>query len=350
MVDRDVMPSLLRRFSLFLLPLCVALPFASDARTWTSTRGTTVEAEYVRMERGMIVLRKTDGGVLSIRATDLSPGDQQYIQQLTGPSPANQPGVPAAQITGTSMMLGDVELKPGVRIEFQAPLSAEQVKWASSEGNMKPDYARAVIALPEGFDPTKPYPILIVSQTSDGDASSVNHHQEYWETAIAHGWIALAADGPEKPASDHNGWRLAMISATLDYLQKNWPQLRTWPVASGGFSGGSKRSGYMGAALCKDGYNVIGMFMGGCNDDMASKGLASFKPSRWDFLKVPIYLSNGKADDVAPVSSGERTKAQMEKTGFKNVRAEVCEGGHSLNREQLGAALDWFLAMSMKAK
>lgn len=339
-----------RQSTRWLLILCfqACVWGSAEARLWTSQRGSTVDAELVRTEGDMVILRKADGNLLRIRISDLIPADQAHIRQPVG-APITPPGARNQRVVtpvtpGTTMSLQGVNLEPGKRVTFECDIPPNLQKDASKDGNPTPLKAKAVIALPVGFDPIKSYPVLIISATSDGDASSVGHHGQYWETGIERGWVVIAADPLEKPKDDNNAWRWALISSALESMHAIWPQSRAWPVATAGFSGGAKRSGYMGALLAKNDYRLIGMFMGGCNQDMASKGLDSFKPKKSDFLRVPVFLSNGNADSVASVASGERTRDSMDKTGFKKIKLETYDGGHDLHRPHVAAALDWFVS------
>jgi len=339
-----------------LMPFILVLLFfhtgSADARVWTSQRGSTVDAELVRVDGDLVILQKADGEQLRIRLADLIPADQVFARQPAVapalPSTRNNPKPQAPVTPGNSMTLNGVELVPGKRIEYEADIPVALQKEASKDGNPTPVKSRAVIALPANFDPAKTYPVLIINATSDGDASSVGHHRQYWEAGIDRGWIVIAADPMEKPKSDNNAWRWALVSSSLESIHNIWPQSRAWPVATAGFSGGAKRSGYIGALLAKNDYKLIGMFMGGCNQDMASKGLETFKPKKSDFLRVPIFLSNGKSDTVATVDAGRRTLNTMDKSGFKRLKLETYDGGHELYKPHIAAALDWFASEENK--
>ncbi|MCF7837312.1 MAG: hypothetical protein K9N49_01655 [Candidatus Marinimicrobia bacterium] len=64
----------------------------SGLRMWTSQAGTTVEAEFVRVEAGLVVLRPLAGPEMSIRPEDLSAEDQKLIAgKLPPPPPAPAP-------------------------------------------------------------------------------------------------------------------------------------------------------------------------------------------------------------------------------------------------------------------
>ena len=86
---------------------------------------------------------------------------------------------------------------------------------------------------------------------------------------------------------------------------------------------------------------VIGVFMGGCNEDRATTGLELSRPGP-KFLDVPMFLSNGRQDSIAGPAEGQKVKALMEQTGFRNVRLEIYNGPHRLDTNQLRAALEWF--------
>ena len=133
-----------------------------------------------------------------------------------------------------------------------------------------------------------------------------------------------------------------ILSGVTEHLARAWPMAKQWPVACAGFSGGAKRSGSVAAALARDRWRVVGIFMGGCNEDFATLGYQLSQPPP-AFKNVPIFLSNGDADRIAGAESGVTVKRAMEQSGFKKVRSEVYEGGHRLDTEHLTVALRWFL-------
>lgn len=121
-----------------------------------------------------------------------------------------------------------------------------------------------------------PWPILIISATVD--ASNIELLHAYKEAALAAGWVILAADAPAKPKEDNTDRRLALIDAALDYLAAHWPDSKNWPSAAGGFSGDAKRSGFVAGWLMKQQRRVLGILMGGCNEDTATMALDRFHP------------------------------------------------------------------------
>ncbi len=74
--------------------LLVAISTTAD--TWTSTAGSTIEAEFVTMERGLVHLRTADGKIKKIKKSDLSKEDQLKATQLSSPFAAKKAAEVAA--------------------------------------------------------------------------------------------------------------------------------------------------------------------------------------------------------------------------------------------------------------
>ena len=135
-------------------------------------------------------------------------------------------------------------------------------------------------------------------------------------TAFSAGWAVLAADVPKVDQNDDTvqfGW--AMLSSVLEQFHRTWPQSKQWPVACAGFSGGAKRSATVAAAMVKEGYQVIGISMGGCNEDRATLGLQLYQPGD-HFKLVPIFLSNGTGDPIANPTHSATVAESMRRSGF----------------------------------
>jgi predicted esterase len=234
---------------------------------------------------------------------------------------------------------GTNEISPGQIIQFAVPLNARARAEASHLGHGG-ESARGALVLPTGFDLRKPCPLLIVSVPSGG--SAIGMMRAYTNVAWKEGWAVLAADGPRVAAEDDTiqlGW--TMLSSVLDHATKTWPPLKQWPAACAGFSGGAKRSAAVGAAMAKENFRVIGIFMGGCNEDRATLGFQLFKPGE-SFKTVPLFLSNGTQDPIANPQHAAMVRASMEQNGFKRIRSETYDGSHGLDEAQLRLALQWF--------
>jgi hypothetical protein len=253
-------------------------------------------------------------------------------------------GLIALALTQTSYAasLAGQQVVPGGKIEIRFPVSKYFQDIAAQAGNPRPETGRAVLAFPAGFDPSRTWPILIVTSTSDFNRTSAMDADWYRPAATAAGWIVLGSDATISPRIDSTQWRLGLLGAALEAIRKEWPQSARWPVAFAGFSGGSKRSGVLGAMLSKSGsVRVCGFFLSGINEDRLGEAYRTYQPGR-GFLEVPVWLSSGSSDSVATPQAHNLVKASLERTGFKRVRLEQFGGGHQLKLSEVRKALEWF--------
>jgi len=219
---------------------------------------------------------------------------------------------------------------------FEAPLSEKRRTEAVRLHNPKLTHAKVAIAVPPGFDPRKSWPLFIPINTES--YSDIDAMGQYTETALSAGWVIMAANPFDEEKSEHGDWRTPVVEAALDYLATVWPASRDWPIASGGHSGGAKNGSFMAADLH---HRVIGIFMSGCNQDMAS--FAYRKSATPNFLNTAVYMSGGKNDTVATMEMQERVEKSLRHTGFRKVQRQIFEGGHDVNQSQFGDALKWFV-------
>jgi hypothetical protein len=248
--------------------------------------------------------------------------------------------VPVA--SSSAATLAGQQVQPGGKTEIRFPVSKYFQDIASQGGNPRPEMGRAVLTFPAGFDPSRTWPILIVTSTSDFNRTSAMDVDWYRSPATAEGWVVLGPDATTRPRIDSTQWRLGLLAAALEAIRKEWPQSSRWPVAFAGFSGGSKRSGILGPMLAKTGsVRVCGFFLSGINEDRLSEGYKTYQPGR-GFLEVPVWLSSGANDTVATPQAHNLVKASLERTGFKRVRLEQFGGGHQLKMSDVRRALQWF--------
>jgi hypothetical protein len=242
----------------------------------------------------------------------------------------------------SSATLTGQTVRPGATLDVRFPISQYFQDYAASGGNQRLTTGRAVISFPKGFDPTRTWPILIISATSDPHHTNISDARWYQEPATAENWVVLASEATIEPHTDSISWRLGIMGAALDTIHKEWPQSAHWPVAFAGISGGAKWSGILGTMLAKTGaVKICGFFLTGINDDRLSAAYDEYRPSP-DFLNTPIWLSSGTNDPIAPFAAQERVRTSLEHTGFKHVRLETFLGRHQVNPAQLQLALRWF--------
>lgn len=121
---------------------------------------------------------------------------------------------------------------------------------------------------------------------------------------------------------------------TVSFFRKSGGQ----PVWIGGFSGGAKWALHLGTW---GGDRFDGILAGGCNEDFASLGFRQIHDLK--AFNVPIVMLNGTADETA--GTGDWNYYPMlwtiKKTGFKNVKIIVYDGGHSLPYQETLDAFVW---------
>lgn len=78
----------MRRYLWLMLLVCFVLPSAAVGREWTSSNGKfKVEAEFVAVKNGKVVLEKPDGSFVSVPVDKLSPEDQAFLEKEQADSP-----------------------------------------------------------------------------------------------------------------------------------------------------------------------------------------------------------------------------------------------------------------------
>src|SRR3954463_812052 len=242
-------------------------------------------------------------------------------------------------LVSQTLHFGTNLIAPGQIVQFPAVLNAKG-KWETGKLKLPAGPATGALVLPEGFDLRKPWPLVIVSVPSGG--RSIPMMRAYTNVALTLGYAVLAADGPavvQDLDTTQLGW--AMLSSVLEQLVRTWPQTKAWPMVCAGFSGGAKRSATVAAAMMHESYRVAGVYMGGCENDRASYSATYYLPGE-GFKRVPMFLGYGATDPIAGPTQATATKQSMENFGFRNVRAEMYEGGHRLDQENLKTALVWF--------
>ena len=243
---------------------------------------------------------------------------------------------------GDGATLAGHQVQSGGSLDLQFPLSNYFQEYAAQGGNPRPTTGRALLFFPNGFDPARSWPILIVTSTTDLDRTSIMDAPWYRDAAIKEGWIVLATDTTIRPRADSLQWRLSILTAGLRVIRTNWPQSAQWPVAFAGFSGGAKRGGILAAMLASNrGFKICGMFLAGINSDRVTAAYKDYQPPA-DFLNTPIWISSGTTDQIAPPGTQEGVYYSLKRTGFKQVRLEKFFGGHALKSAEIQRALHWF--------
>lgn len=242
----------------------------------------------------------------------------------------------------SALTFAGTPLKPGSTARASVPLSAQERQYVSEGGNVPPNHAVAVLAVPANFDPQKSWPVLVCLSTSDFKRKNRDDLEDFYrQSALMEGWLVLAGDGEDNPAHDTAGWRAGMTLAALDALHSSFPGSKNWPIAVAGFSGGAKRAGNLAPLFALAGNRVIGIFLTGINEDRLSDGYQKLKPGP-SFLQTPVYVSSGQEDQIARPTQQQQVKQSIERTGFTRVRFEFMPHGHAVSRSAIREALRWF--------
>ena len=79
----------------------IAASAAAEMRTWTSQKGTTIQADFVKVQLGRVYLKKADGKTVAIPLTALSTADQGYVKSKA-PQPASAKAAAGKSATASS--------------------------------------------------------------------------------------------------------------------------------------------------------------------------------------------------------------------------------------------------------
>jgi predicted esterase len=239
----------------------------------------------------------------------------------------------------------EIEISPGEKAISIIPFSKQETRWLKSASMTRYKEAEVSIAVPDGFDPARTYPILVTCVTGDRYLSNTEEMDKYWPQAIKEDWIVVTGWAQPSPKLDKKLYRRAVTVAALRGLAEAVPASADWPVAVAGFSGGSKNTALTAAHLQLEGYRIIGMMMAGCNEDLSGYALRKIVKDKAAYTDIPVFISIGESDRVSTVAQGKRVADSLRKRGFEKVRMETYAGGHVLNRDHVPVALQWFTSL-----
>jgi hypothetical protein len=349
------------------------------ARRWTTVTGQTFEAEFVRVEGENGIFRVASGREDPYPLNRLSVADRLLIGRTVhaqgggAPSspatatpaapiaatPARSTPAPAAAPTGNAagaLQFAGQPLTAGgssvVEIEVSDAALLKELKEAYGKPSTR---AKMLIALPNGFAPTpRNYPILIVSSTTDGDASSIGSARaNYLPDATEKGFVVIAVDGehgkPSDQGRDSTDFRWALVQAGLAAIQKEWPNAKKWPIATAGISGGGGYASHQAMLLLDKQYPLIGLLLSATGWTPGDFPDVTRRAPRAAVRTLPVFFTAGEKDTIATPEMTQKAHGELTGSGFKNVRYEKFDGGHVLHRPHLQQALEWFVAEYKKS-
>lgn len=337
-----------------------------EARQWVTITGQTFEAELVRLEGENGIFRVKDREdpypLARLSVSDrLFIGRTVHAQSNAGapePSPSSEPAgatpaaiasvAPAKAAAGGLKFAGKPLSLTAANVVDVPITEAAQLKVVKDVYGKQSTTAKMLLALPDGFNPTaQSWPILLVSATADGKASSITSAKSnYLPDATAKGYLVMAVDGEfgKPPKGDPPMFRWTLVQAGLGALYQQWPDARMWPIAAAGVSGGGGYASYQAMLLLDQHYPLIGLLLsvtGHTPDDFPE---VLRKVPRAVIRTFPVFYSGGETDPITTKPVVEKARSELTAAGFKNVRFEMFPGGHQLHRPHLQAALEWFLA------
>ena len=317
-----------------------------EARIWTSKDGRTMDADLVSATETEVVVNMR-GKDYTVLLVNLSEDDQSFVKKWLEekaaeendsddePAPVAKPG--EVTFDGKPLITG------GKVNKYDFDYSPERLETVKKKLKSDDTGFKIAIAVPAGFDPTKPQKVFIpntaVNNAKQGLSGNFGVVGFFAKTCVQNGWVCLAFD-TNLGRKNHD----ADLYAAMEKLSKVWPESRNWEYAVGGFSGGAKACFWPCAYLLKNDYKVIGAFLAGCNQDMSEPGRKSFNVSKSAYKDIKVFLSNGKWDEVAQAKYQETVSDSLKKNGMRTIRMEMHDGKHNLEYGQLDMALKWFVA------
>lgn len=137
------------RTPIFLLVLSyslVSLSVAGEARIWTSRKGSTLEAEYLKSDAASVTLVSKDAKQMILKIEDLSLADRQFLVEYSGADPkilvAGDTGEPEKQVrieSSTFKKLKDTPFKLGDESVSLFELTESEHFLIASAGDVRAD-------------------------------------------------------------------------------------------------------------------------------------------------------------------------------------------------------------------
>jgi len=319
----------------------------TDCRTWTAVAsGRTLKASLISVENGKAKLQSDDGRALRIAVSSLAEEDRDFIARwLRARAEKPVPDKPPPEDPeSSSPFLGD--LPTGEKLTFTIPMKT-RLRFDGTRYKPKDDLHGMVefaLALPKEFDPERSdYFVAIISQTVDGDASSVGHMNAYFPATLQRGWICLAADraGGEEARKEWSPLtkRWIVLAQVLEAMHAAWPRSKRWKYATMGFSGGAGYANYLGARLAAERYDLIGIWQGG--SAYTDRHFPAMLTPTQRYYRARYAISWGRHDTVCSRELMMHAY-RWAQNSFRHFKYEEYDGGHEPYEPHIENALEWF--------
>jgi dienelactone hydrolase len=200
--------------ALWVLLACMAA--AGEMRTWTSAKGSKIEAEMVKRVGRSVYLRTADGRRMQISIGALSAEDQQYIaQQVKTGAAASIP----ASAKEPEPLPADFAWPVG-KITDPIPASSDD-QWSFR------------LYLPKGFSLDRKWPVMFIM--SPGSGKNARTFQRYVKGAERNGWVLAMS------VESRNNFKESpqAVKAMLADVRERLP-IDEGRMYASGFSGGAR--------------------------------------------------------------------------------------------------------------
>ena len=124
------------------------------------------------------------GGAVSTAATASvapQPSVNAAPRLTTATTPATTTKIPSSS---------ELSPTPGEILTLEVPLSAKRIAEAAKEGNAKLAHAKMGIGVPQGFDPAKLWPVLVIANTEA--YSNIDAMRQFRQAANDEGWVTFS--------------------------------------------------------------------------------------------------------------------------------------------------------------
>lgn len=211
--------------ALLIVLSCLSITGA-DARSWTSQAGTNIEAKLVKRLDDKVALLTDKGRKLTVKISDLSKNDQQFLAELL--------------IEEVGSKIEGIDAEPG---KLSPSIKCEGSKWTYH------------VYLPKKFHMGRKWPVCFIMSAGGGVGG--NMMRRYIKGAESSGCILVGSVESKNKFEESQ----AAMESMADDVYERFPVERKFAIASG-MSGGSRAS-FLLAETNKDVVGVLACGSGG---------------------------------------------------------------------------------------
>ncbi len=211
--------------------LLVLLTYRAEARIWTSQAGSTIDAEFVKVENGSVWLKASTGKAIAIGFDALCADDQAHARELFKEMQGKAAAEAAAKEAEAAKADADAK-------------AAMLAKWRpgqiSSHTTANAPHAAYHVYIPSAFTPEKPLPLVYAFSPSGNGKGQLDATKSSAEKA---GWIVVGCDKVKNGMEEGELRKEAIMieDAILAEVQASIPHDKDRVYLSG-FSGGAMQS------------------------------------------------------------------------------------------------------------